>query len=139
MVRSHTHSTDGNGSVMAGGKKFQKLIGTRAEVMHGTAYKTSAGKIKGKGGDALTKAHLKYNKHGRIVSRAKSAKKGKLLAQLRKAGYTTKKGSFGAVKVGSPKRRTRKKSRKARKGRRSPRTRRCRHRSGKNKGKFKKC
>lgn len=139
MVRSHTHSTDGNGSVMAGGGKFHKLIGTRAEVMHGTAYKTSAGKIKGKGGDALTKTHLKYNKHGRIVSRAKSAKKGKLLAQLRKAGYTTKKGSFGAVKVGSPKSRTRKRSRKRRKRRRSPRTRRCRHKSGKKRGKFKRC
>ena len=74
MVRSHTHSTHVN-SVMTGGRKFQKLIGTRAEVMHGSAYKTSAGKIKGKGGDALTKTHLKYNKHGRIVSRAKSAKK----------------------------------------------------------------
>ena len=139
MVRSHTHSTDGNGSIMTGGRKFQKLIGTRAEVMHGTAYKTSAGKIKGKGGDALTKTHLKYNKHGRIVSRAKSAKKGKLLAQLRKAGYTTKKGSFGAVKVGSNKRRTRKRSRKRRKSRRSPRTRRCRHKSGKKRGKFKRC
>jgi len=137
MVRSHTHTTAGNGSVLAGGKKFQKLIGTRAEVMHGTAYKTSAGKIKGKGGDSLTKMHLKYNKHGRIVSRAKSAKKGKLLAQLRKAGYTTKKGSFGAVKVGSKKTRmTRKKRRKTRK---SPRTRRCRHKSGKRKGKFKRC
>ena len=136
MVRSHTHTTAGNGSVLAGGKKFQKLIGTRAEVMHGTAYKTSAGKIKGKGGDSLTKMHLKYNKHGRIVSRAKSAKKGKLLAQLRKAGYTTKKGSFGAVKVGSKKTHTRKKRRKSRK---SPRTRRCRHKSGKRKGKFKRC
>lgn len=137
MVRSHTHSRDSDGLVMSGGKKYQKLIGTRAEVMHGTAYKTSAGKIKGKGGDALTKAHLKYNKHGRIVSKAKSAKKGKLLAQLRKAGYTTKKGSFGAVKVGSRSKKTKK--RKRRKTRRTPRTRRCRHRSGKNKGKFKRC
>lgn len=139
MVRSHTHSTHGN-SVMTGGRKFQKLIGTRAEVMHGSAYKTSAGKIKGKGGDALTKTHLKYNKHGRIVSRAKSAKKGKLLAQLRKAGYTTKKGTFGAVKVGSHKSgSTRKRRRKSRKSRRSPRTRRCRHKSGRKKGKFKRC
>ena len=131
MVRSHTHSTDGNGSIMAGGRKFQKLIGTRAEVMHGTAYKTSAGKIKGKGGDALTKAHLKYNKHGRIVSKTKSAKKGKLLAQLRRAGYTTRKGKFGAVKLNG--RRTRKVKKSRRKGRR------CRHKSGKLKGKFKKC
>ena len=140
MVRSHTHSRDADGLVMSGGKKYQKLIGTRAEVMHGTAYKTSAGKIKGKGGDALTKVHLKYNKQGRIVSKAKSAKKGKLLAQLRKAGYTTKKGSFGAVKVGSHTKRTkrRRKSKKRRK-RKTPRTRRCRHKSGKRKGKFKRC
>ena len=106
--------------------------------MHGTAYKTSAGKIKGKGGDALTKAHLKYNKHGRIVSKAKSAKKGKLLAQLRKAGYTTKKGKFGAVKVGSHGRKTRKKTKK-RRSRKTPRTKRCRHKSGKKRGKFKRC
>ena len=138
MVRSHPHSRDADGLVMAGGKKYDKLIGTRAEVMHGTAYKTSAGKIKGKGGDALTKAHLKYNKHGRIVSKAKSAKKGKLLAQLRKAGYTTKKGKFGAVKVGSHGRKTRKKTKK-RRSRKTPRTKRCRHKSGKKRGKFKRC
>ena len=39
-------------------------IGSRAQVMHGTAEKTSGG---------LTKSDLKYNKYGRIVSRKKSA------------------------------------------------------------------
>ena len=118
---------------MVGGKSgFKNLVGTRAEVMHGTAFKTSYGKTKSEGGDALTKANLKYNKQGRIVSVAKSSKKGKLLAQLRKAGYTTKKGKFGAVKIGS---RTRKK-RKTRKGRKGKR---CRHKSGPKKGKYKKC
>ena len=94
--------------------------------MNGTAYKTTYGAVKPKG-DALTKSHLKYNKNGRIVSVAKSSKKGKLLAQLKKAGYTYKKGHFGAVKIGA-------------KGKgSSSRTRRCRHKSGPKKGKYKKC
>jgi hypothetical protein len=64
-------------------------IGSRAQVMHGTAHHTSGG---------LTKGDLKYNKAGRIVSRKKSAsaKKDK---RLEKAGYKTRKGKFGAVKV----------------------------------------
>lgn len=40
-----------------------KTIGSRAQVMHGGALKTSGG---------LTKKDLKYNKWGRIVSRKKS-------------------------------------------------------------------
>jgi hypothetical protein len=71
----------GSGRVMA--------VGSRAQVMHGTARHTSGG---------LTKGDLKYNKAGRIVSRKKSvsAKKDK---RLEKAGYKTRKGKFGAVKV----------------------------------------
>ena len=38
-------------------------IGSRAQVMHGTAHHTTGG---------LTKADLKMNKWGRIVSRKKS-------------------------------------------------------------------
>ena len=65
-----------------------KTVGSRAQVMHGTATKTSGG---------LTKRDLKYNKWGRIVSRKKSmkAKKDK---RLQKAGYHAEKGSFGVVK-----------------------------------------
>ena len=99
-------------------------------VMNGTAYKTTYGAVKPKG-DALTKAHLKYNKNGRIVSKSKSSRKGQLLAQLRRAGYTTQKGKFGAVKING--RRTRKKRRTKKKGKR------CRHKTGRMKGKFKKC
>lgn len=64
-------------------------VGSRAEVMHGTADHTSGG---------LKSSDLKYNKWGRIVSRRKSmtAKKEK---RLRKAGYTARKGKFGAVKL----------------------------------------
>ena len=64
-------------------------IGSRAQVMHGTANHTSGG---------LTKGDLKYNKHGRIVSRKKS-QKAKKEKRLEKAGYKTRRGKFGAVKV----------------------------------------
>ena len=72
--------------VQEGGAR--KKVGSRAQVMHGTAHHTSGG---------LTKKDLKMNKWGRIVSRKKSmkAKKDK---RLEKAGYKTKKGKFGAVK-----------------------------------------
>jgi len=64
-----------------------KTVGSRAEVWHGTAAKTSGG---------LTKKNLKKNKWGRIVSALKStqAKKEKRLVR---AGYTAKKGKFGYV------------------------------------------
>ena len=64
-------------------------IGSRAQVMHGTADHTSGG---------LKKTDLKYNKNGRIVSRKKS-QKAKKEKRLEKAGYKTRRGKFGAVKV----------------------------------------
>lgn len=81
----------------------QQTIGTRAQVWHGTAKKTSGG---------LTKAALMMNKHGRIVSRKKhnTAKREKRLV---KAGFLTKKGHFGFIKKG---RRGRGRSRKMRGG-----------------------
>ncbi len=74
-------------AAQAGGK--MKAIGTRAEVMHGTAHHTSGG---------LTRAHLKYNKHGRIVSRKASERGKKALKHLIKAGYKAKKGTFRLFK-----------------------------------------
>lgn len=70
-----------------------KLIGTRAQVWHGTCKKTSGG---------LTKSDLMMNKHGHIVSKAKhmTAKKEK---RLLKYGYGFKKGKFGAVKMATRK------------------------------------
>ena len=64
-------------------------IGSRAQVMHGNAKMTGGG---------LRKKDLKYNKHGKIVSKKVSsiAKKEK---RLQKAGYTTFKGQFGAVNM----------------------------------------
>ena len=132
MVRRNRASRRKRAGVKAG-RTYKNLVGTRAEVMHGTAFKTSYGRTKSQGGDALTRRDLKYNKQGRIVSVEKSSKKNKLLKQLRDAGYTTKKGKFGAIK-------TAKKGRKSPKSRKSKRkTKRCRHKSGPKKGKFKKC
>lgn len=62
-----------------------QTIGTRAQVWHGTAKKTSGG---------LTKSHLMKNKHGRIVSRRKHASGKKTIKHLRKLGYVAKKGQF---------------------------------------------
>lgn len=115
------------------GRTYKNLVGTRAEVMHGSAFKTSYGRTKSQGGDALTKRDLKYNKQGRIVSIMKSKKGPQLLKQLRDAGYTTKKGKFGAIKTAKKGH----KSPKSRKARRK--TKRCRHESGPKKGKYKKC
>jgi len=85
---------------------FEKTTGTRAQVWHGTAKKTSGG---------LTKPALMMNKHGRIVSRKKhnTAKREKRLV---KAGYITKKGHFGFIKKGTNGRKGRKGSRKMRGG-----------------------
>ncbi len=70
------------------GKKYIKLIGSRAEVYHGSAFKTAGG---------LQKKDIMMNKNGRIVSVKKhnTAKKEKRLEQH---GYFTKKGEFGYVK-----------------------------------------
>lgn len=63
-------------------------FGSRAEVWHGNAKKTTGG---------LTKNNLMKNKHGEIVSKKKhfTAKKEK---RLEKHGYFAKKGAFGFVK-----------------------------------------
>ena len=88
MVKKITRSwKDGKYHVF--GKTFKKLIGSRAEVMHATAFKTKAG---------LTTKNLKYNRQGKIVSKNKSmtAKKDKRLWKL---GYRFEKGKFGVKKI----------------------------------------
>ena len=62
-----------------------QTVGSRAQVMHGTAKKTSGG---------LTKSQLKYNKQGKIVSK-KASTLAKKNNRLVKAGYVTRKGEFG--------------------------------------------
>lgn len=102
MVKRHHKASDGKYHI--GGKKYELLIGSRAQVWHRTAYKTEGG---------LRKENLFMNKNGRIVSlrKHKSAKREKRLV---KAGYGTRKGHFGAVLTAKAKGR----------GRRSRRTRR---------------
>ena len=70
------------------GKSFKFLIGSRQQVGHGTAYKTSGQK---------TRKDIMQNKHGKWVSKCKhiSAKKEK---RLEKHGYFAEKGKFGYVK-----------------------------------------
>lgn len=97
------HQKQSDGKYHISGKTYPVLVGSRAQVWHGTAYKTPGG---------LKKSALLKNKHDRIVSAKKhaTAKKEKRLV---KAGYLTKKGKFGAVKTSkrksSKKRRTSKK------------------------------
>ena len=66
-----------------------KTVGSRAEVWHGTAKKTSGG---------LLKKDLKKNKRGRIVSK-KMSNRAKKEKRLEKAGYKTKKGVFKKFKA----------------------------------------
>ena len=99
-------SRTSTGKYSVAGKTYDVLIGTRAQVWHGTAYKTTGG---------LCKSDLMQNKAGRIVSKAKhmSAKKEKRLV---KAGFLTKKGQFGFIKNGKSMKKGRKGSRKMRGG-----------------------
>jgi hypothetical protein len=108
MVKRMSKGSDGK--YHKGGLTFEKLEGSRAEVMHGKAYKTKGG---------LVKKDLTYNKGGEIVSKKKSvaAKKEK---RLEKHGWTAKKGKFGAVRLSSKKtaKKSAKKSKKSRRRRR---------------------
>ena len=88
------------------GKKYDKMVGSRAQVMNGTVHHTSGG---------LTASKLMMNKWGRIVSVAKhrTAKKEK---RLEKAGFFAKKGTFGYIKKSAKRgRKSAKKGRKSRK------------------------
>ena len=64
---------------------FEITTGSKAQVWHGTAKKTSGG---------LTKKALMKNKHGAIVSRRKHALGKKSIKHLQKLGYKAKKGQF---------------------------------------------
>ena len=84
-------STDG---LQTGGA--HRAVGSRAQVMHGTAHHTKGG---------LTKKNLKYNKYGKIVSARKSASaksKGTLRKWEKKTGHrwTIKNGKPTKVKHG---------------------------------------
>tara|TARA_Y100000992_G_C21165985_1_gene443543 strand:- start:447 stop:722 length:276 start_codon:yes stop_codon:yes gene_type:complete len=85
---------------------FNKTFGSRAEVFHGNAKKTTGG---------LMKKNLMKNKHGEIVSKKKhlTAKKEK---RLEKHGYFAKKGKFGYVKKVVKNKTSKKKTKKSVKG-----------------------
>lgn len=78
---------------------MMKARGTRAQVWHGTAKRTSGG---------LLKTALMKNKHGRIVSRRKHKTGLKTIKRLRKLGYVAKKGKFTLFKKMTQKRGSRK-------------------------------
>lgn len=102
------YKKDKSGQYIIKDKKYKFLVGSRAQVMHGTAYKTTGG---------LKKKDLCMNKHGRVVS-CKLQKQAKKDKRLEKAGYKTKKGTFGAFKNGksvTKKTKRKKTKRKARK------------------------
>ena len=110
------YSKSASGKYVIQGKSYEMLMGSRAQVWHGTAYKTSGG---------LTKHHLMQNKAGRIVSKDKhnTAKRERRLV---KAGYGTKKGKFGFVRMGK----TGKRISRGRRGSRKHRGSRRRHKGG---------
>ena len=107
-----TRYTKSNGKYLIHGQKYEMLRGSRAQVWHGSAYKTSG---------ELKKSHLMQNKSGRIVSRSKhaTAKKEKRLV---KAGYGTKKGKFGFVLLNGKSKKSRRGSKKQRGGQTVPTT-----------------
>lgn len=101
------HRKHPDGTYHVNGKKYDLLVGSRAQVWHSTAYKTSGG---------LKRTDLMQNSSGRIVSKKKhnTAKKEK---RLEKNGYTTKKGHFGAIKINDSKHKKSEKSKKSKKSR----------------------
>jgi len=88
-----------------------QTVGSRAQVWHGTATKTTGG---------LVKKDL-FKKKGRIRSK-KASQKAKRNQNLGNAGWTHKKGEFGPVKVSEkPKTKSKKKkgSKKSKKSNKS--------------------
>jgi hypothetical protein len=71
------------------GKVFNKVIGSRREVFHDSALKTSGG---------LKKDDLLKNRWGRIVSLSKHKFESKT-KRLLSHGYTACKGHFGEVRI----------------------------------------
>ena len=96
-----TRDSKSRGKYNISGSRFSMLCGTRAQVWHGTAYKTSGG---------LKKNNLMKNKSGRIVSKSKHSS-AKRENRLVKSGYGTKKGQFGYVKMGTKSTKSKKGSR----------------------------
>jgi hypothetical protein len=99
------HSKGKDGKYHINGEVFELLLGTRAQVWHKTAYKTTGG---------LRKMDLIQTNKGRIVSKSKHTT-AKREQRLLKHGFGTQKGKFGYVKVSAKGSKSRK-SRKSRGG-----------------------
>ena len=87
---------------------FERKIGSRAEVFHGKAEKTTGG---------LRRKDLMKNKRGEIVS-VKKHRTAKKENRLEKHGYFAEKGKFGYVKKTPKRSKTAKKGKKGRNSRR---------------------
>ena len=94
-------------------------VGSRRQVWNKTAKQTSGG---------LTRTELFQDKYGNIKSR-RASKKAKRNQNLKKAGWTFKKGSFGAVRVEEKKKKGTKGTKKT-KGRKSTKKRGRKQRGG---------
>ena len=121
MVKRHHKGSDGKYHIK--GKKYEQLIGSRAQVMHGTAYKTK--------GD-LTKDKLGTTNMVRL-----SAKRSLEAIPLRDftmpVTLHVKENLAPSRKVPRPKNARKSRRKTAKKGKR------CRHKTGKLKGRYKKC
>ena len=100
MVRRHIKHDDGMYHIH--GHKYPILVGSRAQVLHRTAYKTTGG---------LKHDDLKQNEEGRIVSKVKS-RLGKSQKHLGKFLQPKGSGTFGPVKGKTMKKRGTRKGRK---------------------------
>ena len=103
MTKRVSKSADGKYHVK--GKSYTLLKGSRAQVWHGTAFKTAGG---------LEKKDLLMNKNGRVVSLSKH-KHEKKVDRLGELGIKAVKGKFGPTKKADSKgskknKRTRKRS-----------------------------
>jgi hypothetical protein len=77
---------------MSSPKNFTMKVGSKAQVFHGTAERTTGG---------LKRADLMQTNAGRIVSRKQHEQGKKAIQRLRNAGYVAKKGEFKLFKKAS--------------------------------------
>lgn len=117
VLRNWKRTSDGG--VIVAGKKYAMLVGSRAQVWHGTAYKTNPGK------KALTKKHLMQKKDGKIVSKKKSqtAKRQKHLGKYIDLARRRKGKKFQTMKRGMVKNMKKRKNETKKKKRRRRRRR----------------
>tara|TARA_A100001037_G_C14904255_1_gene524275 strand:- start:421 stop:759 length:339 start_codon:yes stop_codon:yes gene_type:complete len=102
---------------------FKQRVGSKRQVWNGTARETPGG---------LRKSALFQDKNGNIKSK-KASKSAKKTKNLKRAGWTFKKGTFGAVRIEEKKKRgsTKRKSSKRKSSKRKSSKRKSKRRSQK--------